>query len=235
MITKGEIVKGAFDLLKISGVTTQPTGDELAIGVQVCDDVFAQLSIDLDTGYYLPVEYGTSTGGDDSGLVQEFAGPCKKVLAMELFTAFMDGDVPPALQRTHRMGMNALEQAIVVVKPTCYPSTLPIGSGNDYLETDATFYPGATPANTVDAVKGDSISLAYDWSSWTTGDDSVSTVTYSATSGVEISATSIEDDISYATVTFTSEGFKSICIKATSVGGAVKTVKRNYWVSDCEV
>ena len=94
-MTKGELVRGAYTFLKVAGITSQPTGDELAMGIQIADDLFAQIGITLDTGYYQPDQYGESSGGDESGLIAEFAGPAKKVLALELYTTFYDS--PPLL------------------------------------------------------------------------------------------------------------------------------------------
>lgn len=235
MMTKGELVQGAYQFLKVSGIASTPTGDELAMGVQVADDLFAQLSIDLDTGYYQPVQYGESSLADEAGLIPEFAGAAKKILALELHNTFYDGDAPPMLQRIANQGMQALQQAIVHLDDTVLPATLPQGSGNDYLDTDTTFFGGATPKGTVYVSKGDAIALDYDWSYWTQDDATVVSVTYEASTGLSLVDQGVTDDMSSVKITFEQEGLKSICIRAVSSAGGSKTVKKYYYVKECEV
>ena len=235
MMTKGELVHGAYFYLKVSGITTQPTGDELVGALQVADDYFAQLSIDLDTGYYQPEKYGQSDLGDESGLIPEFAGAAKKALALELYTAFFDGDAPPMLQRTATQGLQALQQAIIHLDETALPSTLPQGSGNDYLDTDTTFFRGPIPKGAVYVSKGDVDALDYDWSYWTQDGATVVKVTYEASTGLSLVDQGVTDDISSVRISFEQEGLKSICIRAVSSAGGSKSVRKYYYVKECEV
>jgi hypothetical protein len=233
MMTKGELIAGAYTFLKVSGITTQPTGDELALAVQVADDYFAQLSISMDTGYYHPSVYGESTGADDSGLRSEYAGAAKKLLAVELYTTFYDADIPIALQRIASQGMNALQHAIVSMPPTQLPSTLPQGSGNDYLEYDNIFFSGATPSDTIVYNKGDVINKTYDWNYWLNGANLFS-VTYGR-DGLSLSNEAFDDGVSSVDISFISTGLHTLCMKATSDNGMVKTVRFNFFVNECEV
>ena len=235
MMTKGELISGAYAFLKVAGVTTQPTGDELALAIQVCDDLFAQVGVTLDTGYYQPDQYGSSTSGDESGLIAEFAGPAKKILALELYTTFYDADVPPALQRIAAQGMNALEHHIVQMPPTQLPATLPQGSGNDYLEYDSTFFSGNLPPGTLKFNQGDTTALEFDWSTWTLGEDYVASVGYKVSSGIDYVDQGTEDDISSVKLTFVGTGLKTVCATAKSADGGVKTMSVKYYVKSCEV
>ena len=84
MPNKIDIVDGAFQLMRISGLTVQASPSEITLGLQVLDDYCAELKPTLDVGYIQPLEYGKSDPNDYSGLTIEMVGPMKKLLSVQM-------------------------------------------------------------------------------------------------------------------------------------------------------
>lgn len=140
MVTKGDITKGAYQLLTIWGVSLGPSNEDTTYGLCTLDDYALQLeSTGLLTGYNLPDNYGDSQPNDDSGLSDWMAGPFKKLLAIEMMTAFGKG-LTPQLMKIADEGMRSLQHALVHVPCAQNPGTLPKGSGNEWAYRDNKFY-----------------------------------------------------------------------------------------------
>jgi hypothetical protein len=232
MISKVSIVNGTLKLMRISGLTTQGTPDEIKDGLQVLDDYMAELSTTLDTGYIQPLNYGESDPNDDSGLTPEMAGPVKKSLLAE-FCSYFGKEVPMAVARTSADGMRALEQLLVHVAPSQNPATLPIGSGNEWQTETRKFYPEPiSDDNPEYYYAGDSFKLKIDWSAWLDG-ETLSTVVYSAKGSVSLSNESVVVNNSEVTVAFTGAGQSEVCATATNSSGLAKVQKYIYAVSNC--
>ena len=96
MISKIDIVQGALELIRISGLTVQASPAEISLGVQTLDDYAAELEATLKTGYLQPSEYGQSDPNDYSGLTAGMVAPMKKLLALQL-TPYYGKEVPQML------------------------------------------------------------------------------------------------------------------------------------------
>jgi len=140
MITKGDLVNGALALMRISGLTRQPTPEDLQTGLEVADDYAAELSVMMPIPYLQPDEYGQSEPSDDSGLTVQMAGPFKKLLVGQLL-GFYGKDIPPSVGITATQGLKALEYLLVTVADAENPPTLPVGSGNELTVSNRRFYP----------------------------------------------------------------------------------------------
>jgi hypothetical protein len=233
MISKINVVNGTLKLMRISGLTTQGTPDEIKDGLQVLDDYMAELSTTLETGYIQPASYGESDPNDDSGLTLEMAGPIKKALLLE-FCSYFGKDVPMAIAKTSADGMRALEQLLVNVAPSQHPATLPIGSGNEWpYSSGRKFYPEPiSDDNPEYYYAGDSFKLKVDWSAWLDG-ETLSTVVYSTKGSVLLSNESVVVNNSEVTVAFTGSGQSEVCATATNSSGLTKVQKYVYAVSNC--
>jgi len=234
MPKKIDLVLGAYQLIRISGLTSQAIPEEVEIGLQSADDLAGELSSTLNTGYIQPVDYGTSDPDDYSGLNAQTAGPFKKLLALELVNYF--GKVAPiSLVTNADKGMRSLEQLLVNVLPSQNPGTLPLGSGNDYDYRSDRFYPepisddGGIYKNTSDIFQ-----LPIDWTAWLAGLYELSTVTYKADAGITLTDEAISDGISVVTVSFTKQGQFTLCAQATNSNGDVISEKIIYNVTDCD-
>ena len=143
MITKAHIVDGALQMLAVEGLLLQPLADDQRIAIQHLDDMAAAYTaLGLDGGYISPLEYGTSTGSDDSGVDVGLAGPYKALLAAYIAQQY-GRQLDPAKTDWAMKMLQA--QSIQDVGSVKYPTTLPVGSGNyDGPNTDV-FYRGGLP------------------------------------------------------------------------------------------
>ena len=234
MINKIDIINGAYQLLRISGITVSAQPNDIVLALGVLDDYAAELKPTLDIGYIQPSEYGQSDPNDYSGLTVGMAGPIKKMLALELVTFF--GKQPPAsLISIASAGMKSLEQQLVNVSDMQNPPTLPIGSGNEYVYIGDKFY--QEPTNDKDAIdyfQNEVFQEAIDWNPWLTEEFTLDSVVYTADSGVSISNDSFVEGVSVATIGFTTPGQMSLCITATNSNGDVKNKRFVYKSINCQ-
>ena len=155
MITKGDIVKGAFQFLKIWGITNNASPEDVVLGLGVLDDYSKQLESDgLGIGYISPPEYGQSDPNDESGLSDWMGGPIKKLLAVEIAVNF-GKEMTPTLMKITNDGIRSLENALVNVPCAQNPGTLPKGSGNEWAYNDSKFY--NEPSQTLSTSVGGSL------------------------------------------------------------------------------
>lgn len=142
MITKGDLIKGAMQHLAADGLLMQPMAQDNQDALQHLDDFAASYAaIGQDIGYLQPLEYGTSTQSDDSGVDVSLVGPIKVMLAGYIANMFGKELNPVKLSWAENMMMKQL----TVIEPSKYPTTLPVGSGNYDTFTDQNFYNGIYP------------------------------------------------------------------------------------------
>jgi len=233
MPKKIDLVNGAYQLIRISGLTSNAVPEEISIGVQVSDDLAGELSTTLDTGYIQPVEYGTSDPNDYSGLTAQTAGPFKKLLAIELVD-FFGKQVPISLKMNADKGLRSLEQLLVNVLPSQNPGTLPIGSGNEWDYRGDKFYPEPISDDDADyKYQSDVFQVPIDWTQWLAGLYTLSAVTYEFDDGIVLTDEAITDSMSIVTVSFSTAGQFTLCAKATNSDGDVKSEKVIYNVIKC--
>ena len=233
MPKKIDLVNGAYQLIRISGLTSNAVPEEISIGVQAADDLAGELSTTLDTGYIQPVEYGTSDPNDYSGLTAQTAGPFKKLLAIELVD-FFGKQVPISLKMNADKGLRSLEQLLVNVLPLQNPGTLPIGSGNEWDYRSDKFYPEPISDDGAEYhYKTDVFPLYKDWSQWLSGAATLASVEYEFDDGVVLSNEIVVDDTSTVTVSFLKVGQVFVCAKATDSNGNITSEKVIYNVIDC--
>ena len=233
MPKKIDLVNGAYQLIRISGLTSNAIPEEIVIGMQVADDLAGELSTTLNTGYIQPVVYGDSDPDDYSGLTSQTAGPFKKLLAMELVD-FFGKQVPISLKMNADKGLRSLEQLLVTVLPMQNPGTLPIGSGNEWDYRSDKFYP--EPISDDGAIykdEDDVFQLPIDWTQWLADLATLSSVTYEFDAGVVLTDEAITDEASVVTVSFSTVGQFTLCAKATDTLGNVKSTKVIYNVIEC--
>jgi hypothetical protein len=233
MPKKIDVVNGTYQLIRISGLTSNAIPEEIEIAIQVADDLAGELMATLNIGWIQPAEYGTSDPDDFSGLDAQTVGPFKKLLALEMVDYF--GKVAPqSLHMNAAKGMRSLEQLLVNVRPMQNPATLPIGSGNESNYRIDKFYPepisddGAIYKNTSDIFQYNK-----DWSQWLAGVADLVSVTYEFDSGIVLTNESITDNLSSVTISFSKVGQFTLCARAVDSNGNATTEKVIYNVLDC--
>jgi hypothetical protein len=142
MITKGDLIKGAMQHLAADGLLMQPMAQDNQAALQHLDDFAASYAaIGQDVGYLQPLEYGTSTESDDSGVDVSLVGPVKVMLAAYIANMFGKELNPSKTVWAEGMMMKQL----VSVDGCKYPVTLPVGSGNYDSMSDQQYYRGGLP------------------------------------------------------------------------------------------
>jgi hypothetical protein len=142
MITKGDLIKGAMQHLAADGLLMQPMAQDNQAALQHLDDFAATYAaIGQDIGYLQPLEYGTSTESDDSGVDVSLVGPMKVLLAGYIANMFGKELNPNKLSWAENMMMRQL----TTVESCSYPITLPVGSGNYEAMDDQQYYRGGLP------------------------------------------------------------------------------------------
>lgn len=143
MITKGDIVSGALQVLATEGLLLKPMADDQRTALQHLDDMAATYqALGVDAGYINPAQYGTSTGSDDSGLDVGAVGPYKVLLAGYIAQQYGKSVNPGQLDWADKM-LRAI--SLKEVGGTKYPETLPMGSGNYDGPNEEVFYRGGLP------------------------------------------------------------------------------------------
>lgn len=146
LIKKIDIVLRAAEELKISGISTSANPDEVVSFINRLDELMAMLSNDgLDLGYLYPSEYGRSDPDDNSGLELWMVNPVSMLLASDMASSYGAEKAASVDPRKVANAMESLSNGVVEVAGTKYPETLPVGSGNQYLESDDYFYRGNLP------------------------------------------------------------------------------------------
>jgi len=235
-VTKISVVNGAYSIMRISGLTTKASNEDIELALSVADDYAAQLKAQgLDTGWNQPSTYGESGANDISGVVPAVAGALKKLLALELSTAF-GKMIPPSLAVTASEGMRAIENMLVTVPDAQFSSTLPRGSGNHWGYRDREYYP--EPADNFEAIyviKDDVLNHLKSFVQWLDGETLVSATWELAnnSSAITIASQSITDDTASAELTFIRSGGYTVNITATKTNSTDRyTVTQNFVVRD---
>lgn len=235
MITKGDIVNGSFGIIRISGLTSQPTPREIGNALTSLDDFMAELSVSLNIPYLQPLEYGKSDPSDPSGLTVQMAGAVKKAFSKELLN-YYGKPITQNLQNVIDSGMKSLTHLLVEIPKAQNPPTLPIGSGNEWDYRSDKFYPEPSSVDNPDYYfKTDSFILPIDWSSWLI-EDTLTNVTYTFDSGIVLENQAFDDSNSSVKVSFSGVGVFDLCViayKGIAPGDEQKTKKFTYDVRNC--
>lgn len=104
MITKGEIVNGAYDKLEISGLTSNPNPKEISMGLKNLDAMMAAwTSESIHVGYKLSDSIIDVDPSDDSGLTTESYLAVELNLSCRLAYAFGKAAPPHLLTDAKQM------------------------------------------------------------------------------------------------------------------------------------
>jgi len=235
-IKKGDLVNGAYSIIRISGLTINPQPDQVSAGVQEADDLASELKgMGVDINWQQPTNYGLSDTDDTSGLTAEMAGAFKSLLALRLIDLFGKQATPTLVDRSNK-GMRTLEQIVIHVPETELPSTLPTGSGNEWGRNDRHFYPEPAANQDADYVfKGDVLNYTEDFSAWLIDEELASVSWEVSGSGITIENETFDETTASAQLTFTRIGGYTVCITATKTNSTdVLTANKNFIINNCE-
>jgi hypothetical protein len=147
VLSKNDLILGAYSQLRISGITRQPSPNDLEIALERLEDMAAEFDITMPIGFNFEDEPDPNS---DSGIPRGLAQCFKTNLAIRLIPDF-NKEISPVLvsQANQSLSVMASVSAMARLQQVRYPQRQPVGSGNYRWSRWATFYraTGSLPVN----------------------------------------------------------------------------------------
>lgn len=231
IITKNDIIIGAYSQLRISGITRQPTPEDLETALVRLEDMAAQFDSTMPIGYHFE---DIPEPSSDSGVPAALKIAFETGLAVRLIADF-NKQVPPSLLSissgalSHMASMSAMQR----IQQVDYSSRQPIGSGNTVFSRWARFYRqgGNLPLNSANASMfiGDITNFTEHFDAYLQDGEDIASYSIVADSGLIISNdSSTTTDVDYTVQAGTPSGSDSsnvlqITIIMTTTNGRIET------------
>ncbi len=231
--TKGELVAAAFRKAQISGITTQPTGDELAGAVETLEDMMRELlSKNACINYEYEDEPCLST---DSKVDPQWYHAIQSRLALLLCSDY--GIEPSAtLQRQAAQAWSSMIGKQTMPRQNVQPRTMPRGSGNTArMGVWSRYYGGDNRApidcDTITLDVGETYPLTVDFGIFLTSDETIQKFEIQEITGGITQTSQLTEDLKGVelVVTGVSAGTNSLVVKITTSLGRVNLEK--VWVT----
>jgi len=231
--TKGELVAAAFRKAQISGITTQPTGDELAGAVETLEDMMREL---LSKNACINYEYEDEPClGTDSKIDPMWYHAVQSRLALLLCSDY--GIEPSAtLQRQASQAWSSMIGKKTLPRQNVQPRTMPRGSGNtSRLGVWSRYYGGDNRApidcDTITLDVGETYPLTVDFGIFLTSDETIQKFEIQEITGGITQTSQLTEDLKGVelVVTGVSAGTNSLVVKITTSLGRVNLEK--VWVT----
>lgn len=127
---KCDLVNGAYSKLRISGITVNPSPEDVQIALSRLEDMMSEwqdarnVCLDYDFDYDLMADPNAEAG------IPRFASEAvKSCLAVRLIPDF-NKQVPPQLERQAAASFSAISGKVHQLRETAYPRRQPRGNGN---------------------------------------------------------------------------------------------------------
>lgn len=145
---KVDRISAAYSKLRISGLTVQPTPEDLELALGELENMMAELaSRGIEVGYNFENEPDPNS---DLGVPQQYWNMINCNLAVRLIADF-NKEVPPALLMQANQSLNNASARCAAdrIRGVAYPARQPVGSGARIFERWRRFYDnsGAIPPN----------------------------------------------------------------------------------------
>lgn len=128
-ILKGEIVLAAYADMRISGLTTDPTPEDMELGLSKLEAMASEIehTRNVCVGYVYEEYPDPNT---ESGIPFHFKNAFASALIIRLVSAFGKTSTPEQVGQANQ-AMSAMLSKTITVRPTQYPQRQPRGHGND--------------------------------------------------------------------------------------------------------
>ena len=127
MTTKAELINGAYSLLRISGITVDPSAEDNSLELERLEDMAEEFD-----GRNIQTDYNfeeTPLVNSIHNLPRKFWFAYKSNLAVRLAPDF-GKEAPPLLVSQQRAGFSFLSSFTAPLKETRYPNRMPMGARN---------------------------------------------------------------------------------------------------------
>lgn len=138
LVTKNDLILEAYSKLRINGMTSESTPEDVLAALKRLTAVIASLPWNI--GYLFPAVFGQDDPADDSGLIPSLIDPVSTLLAYRIAP-----DFGKQYSIADKIDAEAtIARQFVEIGGGKYPTTLPVGIANecDNLES---FYDGLQP------------------------------------------------------------------------------------------
>lgn len=230
-LTKNDLIRGAYSKLRISGITRQPTPEDLETALQRLESMAAQFNMTAPVGYNFEDQPDPNS---DSGIVRGLALAFENNLAMHLIPDF-NKEVPQILMGQASYGISQMysQSAMMRLNHVNRPSRAPIGSGNQVWSRWASYYATTLPEIAPDITMfiGDVNDFTEHFDAYLRDGEDIASYSIIADDGIDL----ISDNLDSPNVNFrissvnnfssTNSGLQQITIIATTTTGRVVTKK----------
>ena len=236
--TKVDLLIGAFGMLRISGITRQPTPGDLEIGINTLEDMAAELeSQNSGVGWNFEDEPDPNSW---SGIKRCYWHAFKTNVAVRMIPFF--GKTPaPALVAQASQAMSSLHTLAAAerMNQVEYPNRMARGSGNTNSHNRwARFYQQKVSAPNISNLRelfyGDVDDYVENFDSYLRDDEDIETFEIVADSGLEIEDQELVDnDILYRVKATTENESQASTVRQLTIIVTTDinrvTTRRNYW------
>lgn len=237
--TKVDLIAGAYSKLRISGLTVQPTPEDLELALTRLENTMAEIegARNICLGYNFEDQPDPNS---TSNIPKWSYNGIESLLATKLIPDF-NKEVPVQLMMQAGSEMSAISGRVARdrLKQVSYPDRMPVGSGNSWCSRWYRFYRQGVSApndcSTNYMLTGDISNFTESFSSWLVDGESILSYVISSTSKITLSADSISgDDIIYTIEAVAPSQLETVQIVVTSDAGRVITRVVNFVVSNPE-
>ena len=233
MIQKGDIINEAYSMMRISGLTTEPSPEEQELALGRLEDLMAELfDSTACTGYNFEEEPDPAT---HAGIERSHKYPVSAMLAGRLLADY-GKEAPIVLVQRIRSAENYLYSSAATPRETPYPNRQPIGGANELRFRKKTKYYTNTEASPNDCytnyVRRDDVNdYVEDFTAYLEDLEEIQSYTLEADSGLTVLSQGISTSlqqieyrvrVDYGTETTTGATLK-IKIQITTTNSRVKT------------
>ena len=188
MTSKGDLINGAYSRMRVSGLTSQPTPEDITIALRRLESQAARWE-----GKTICADYNFEDVPDvnsPSGLKLKYVDAFESNLAMRLLTDF-GKQATQELTIEARTTYSDLQTATLVVNSVQYPDRMPLGGGNQRWQGyRRNFFPPTVPApNSCSTIRmdiGDIRDLIEHFDAYLELSETVASYTLEATTGLTI-------------------------------------------------
>lgn len=230
-LLKIDFINDAYSQLRISGITVDPSPDDLQLALGRLEDLAAEFrSRNIDGGYFFEDQPDPNSV---VGVPRQYKQAYVTALAVRLIPDF-NKQVPNALQMAANAAVENLAANEVNVRQMVYPTRQPIGSGNRWLQAGIRrYYSGDERAPAEDTthqmVKGDINNYRESFAAYLDNGEIIQSFTITADSGLSILSSSNTDDAVNYQIQATGPGPQKVIIVMTTDLGRVQN--RLVWFS----
>jgi len=233
--TKGDILNRAFSALRISGITANPSPEDLELGLMKLENMAAEFQArNICTGFYLEDDPDPNT---PHNMDRKFWHSFDVLLAVRLMPDYGKGEIPDvALIRQASAAYSFLSSSTAKVKQVPYPDRMPTGSDSRWERFFAVQGEAPSSGLTNTMYVDDRRTFVEHFDSILVTGETIASFTISANTGLTINSSSLATpDVTY---NITADGspdgsgspYLSVKIVATTSTGRIETRIINFKV-----